>query len=435
MVFFCGVMALGFLFSVALVDEEYRSKFVHDNRLMEIFAEVEPYRNYILAISALLMVAIVLNKKLSQETVVVNHPDSKEKIPNGKLLARAARSRSSGKIPPAYPTGWYKVEYSRSLRVGDVRYIEFLGEHLVLFRGETGKAAVLDAYCPHLGANLSVEGKVVGDCIECPFHGWQFNNDGKCTHIPYTDKVPEIAKTRSWPTVEKNDAIYMFYDALGREPTWHLPDITEIYEMGYKAHGSFENYVEAHIQEIPENGSDVAHLGVLHVPFALDKWLPCISHKWTAEWKAGEAPEDHIAHIKLSQTLRLFGKELDFTKACVSIRQIGPGVVYLVIETSFGRFVIAEHVTPMQPLFQKVTHTIFGTPNLLSKLVGHILLYSFCEQFNRDVVIWNNKKYIHKPIIVKNDGNILGFRRWYSKFYPPETAENDKIPGKQDLSW
>ena len=64
-----------------------------------------------------------------------------------------------------------------------------LGEQVAVFRGQDGKAYVLDAYCPHLGANLAVGGRVVGSCIECPFHGWQFRgNDGKCTKIPYAEK-------------------------------------------------------------------------------------------------------------------------------------------------------------------------------------------------------------------------------------------------------
>ena len=58
-----------------------------------------------------------------------------------------------------------------------------------MFRGQDGKAYVVDAYCPHLGANLAVGGRVVGNCIECPFHGWQFRgNDGKCERIPYAEK-------------------------------------------------------------------------------------------------------------------------------------------------------------------------------------------------------------------------------------------------------
>ena len=58
-----------------------------------------------------------------------------------------------------------------------------------MFRGESGQVYVVDAYCPHLGANLAVGGKVEGDCIECPFHGWQYRGeDGKCVKIGYADK-------------------------------------------------------------------------------------------------------------------------------------------------------------------------------------------------------------------------------------------------------
>lgn len=57
------------------------------------------------------------------------------------------------------------------------------------FRTQDGVAHVMDAYCPHLGANLGVMGRVVGDCIECPFHGWRFRGkDGVCTHVPYASK-------------------------------------------------------------------------------------------------------------------------------------------------------------------------------------------------------------------------------------------------------
>lgn len=60
---------------------------------------------------------------------------------------------------------------------------------MAVFRGQDGEDYVVDAYCPHLGANLAVGGRVVGNCIECPFHGWQFRgNDGKCVKIPYAEK-------------------------------------------------------------------------------------------------------------------------------------------------------------------------------------------------------------------------------------------------------
>lgn len=47
---------------------------------------------------------------------------------------------------------------------------------------------MLDAYCPHLGANMGEGGRVVDDCLECPFHNWRFRGDGECHTISYTDK-------------------------------------------------------------------------------------------------------------------------------------------------------------------------------------------------------------------------------------------------------
>lgn len=65
----------------------------------------------------------------------------------------------------------------------------FAGEQFAVFRDWEGHAHVVNAYCPHLGANLAVGGRVVDNCIECPFHGWQFHGKtGRCTRIPYAEK-------------------------------------------------------------------------------------------------------------------------------------------------------------------------------------------------------------------------------------------------------
>lgn len=67
--------------------------------------------------------------------------------------------------------------------------IQCLGEVFAVFRGEDGTVNVLDAYCPHLGANMGVGGVVKGNCLECPFHGWLFDGEtGSCSHIPYAKK-------------------------------------------------------------------------------------------------------------------------------------------------------------------------------------------------------------------------------------------------------
>lgn len=66
-----------------------------------------------------------------------------------------------------------------------------------MFRGKSGKVSVVDAYCAHMGGNLAAGGRVLGDCIECPFHGWVYNQEGKCVRIPYADKGADFKNTLS----------------------------------------------------------------------------------------------------------------------------------------------------------------------------------------------------------------------------------------------
>ena len=91
-----------------------------------------------------------------------------------------------------YPNTWYVALESKELPKNGAKAFHMCGQNLVAFRGPSGAAHVLDAYCPHLGANVGIGGQVVtesgDDCIECPFHGWRFSGvDGQCKHIPNID--------------------------------------------------------------------------------------------------------------------------------------------------------------------------------------------------------------------------------------------------------
>ena len=60
------------------------------------------------------------------------------------------------RYPMPLPFGWFVVSYANELKIGDVKAVRYFGQDQVLFRGESGKAAMLDAYCPHLGAHLGL---------------------------------------------------------------------------------------------------------------------------------------------------------------------------------------------------------------------------------------------------------------------------------------
>jgi phenylpropionate dioxygenase-like ring-hydroxylating dioxygenase large terminal subunit len=61
--------------------------------------------------------------------------------------------------------------------------VRLLGEHWVLWRDEQGKACAALDQCPHRGAQLSL-GRVCQGKIECPYHGWVFDGEGRCVSIP-----------------------------------------------------------------------------------------------------------------------------------------------------------------------------------------------------------------------------------------------------------
>jgi len=227
--------------------------------------------------------------------------------------------------------------------------------------------------------------------------------------------VPIFAKTKSYPVIETCELILIYYDQDGNEPTWKPPEYPEI-ERSYRYHGKFEHQVAAHVQEIPENGADVAHLGILHGNFML-QWIPFIKHKWVSTWTAGE---DHCAHIILKQKLLLFG--IPILSADITATQTGPGLVYITLNMPFGKALIIETVTPKEALLQETSHIIFA-PRFVPRFLAKILLYFFYEQFNRDVYIWSNKTFLPNAFILKQDGNIAQFRRFYQRFYPKKVKQ------------
>ena len=134
---------------------------------------------------------------------------------------------TNGRAALPIPNGWFAVAWSKDLEVGGVKRIRYFNEELALFRTRSGEPKVLDAYCPHLGAHLAEGGRVMGETIRCPFHGWQFDGTGRCMHIPYCDRIPPKALVRSWPVVERDCMIFVWHHAEGQPPSWDVPQMTE----------------------------------------------------------------------------------------------------------------------------------------------------------------------------------------------------------------
>ncbi|RMQ47720.1 Rieske domain-containing protein [Pseudomonas cichorii] len=82
---------------------------------------------------------------------------------------------------------WWPVALSHELKAAPLA-CQLDDLPLVLFRDEDGRAAALPDRCPHRFAPLSA-GKVRDGQIECPYHGWRFAADGRCTRVPGIEYV------------------------------------------------------------------------------------------------------------------------------------------------------------------------------------------------------------------------------------------------------
>ncbi|XP_073397483.1 LOW QUALITY PROTEIN: cholesterol 7-desaturase nvd-like [Dendrobates tinctorius] len=406
--------------------------------LLRSAASSSPARSPVLLCLALLPLGLCGWRLLSRPLEVLRGPDDVGYIPErgrsrGQTASMVRRRRKKGDLPPIYPNGWYHVLDSPLLLPGAVHNVTACGEQIAVYRTLDGKVYAVDAYCPHLGANLAVGGRVVGDCIECPFHGWQFCGvDGKCARIPYAEKVPEFAKIKTWPCCDINAMIFVWYHCDRIEPTWKIPEQEEITSKKWIYQGRTEHYVNAHIEEIPENAADIAHLAFLHEPgilsgidlrYTKSRIWDFFKHTWKVRWEPEPAPNKHCSQMFLHHASVVFGKHLSLLDVDVVARQVGPGIVFLHFSHAFlGQGIILQGVTPVEPLLQKVSHSIYYQRNIPS-IVPKFILKAECIQFERDVMVWNNKKYISKPLLVKEDSAIQKHRRWYSQFYSENSPQ------------
>ena len=159
---------------------------------------------------------------------------------------------------------WYPIEFSKDITTKPKR-ARILGQDLVVYRTSSGKAQVMSDLCVHRGGAMS-GGWVEGNCLVCPYHGWQYETNGQCVKIPanYDDKaIPKRARVDSYPTVEKYDLIWAF---LGDLPEAERPPLPELPHFGdpqfKKLTGEYSWKVN--YERSLENSADIAHAPFVH---------------------------------------------------------------------------------------------------------------------------------------------------------------------------
>ena len=346
-----------------------------------------------------------------------------------------ATSKDYGLGEFAYPRGWFVIAPSDQV-TRQPQGIRFFGQELALYRGESGRAVLLDAFCPHMKANIAKnatsyvvhDGNVEGDSIRCPFHAWRFGPDGRCNEIPYHDgPIPEAAKIRAWRIEERYGMLLAWHDPEGGEPDYALPDLPEWDDPSWM-HWAPESLgaIAIHPVELLDNMADIAHFGPVH---GLGR-----------SYEEGVAYyENTIAGINLRQRQGGTHRAAPGDGILQESDGIYTGPALLFTRIRFEQ----QHIimlTAHTPVDEGVSEVVFGLmvqassnePSDADRQLAAFMLESMRAAFKQDFEIWLHKAPCPRPMQVRSDGPFDKVRDWYRQFYNPRaetSAYHQRLDG------
>jgi 3-ketosteroid 9alpha-monooxygenase subunit A len=315
------------------------------------------------------------------------------------------------------PTGWFQVAWSDEIAVGDVHTMKYFGEELVAWRAESGQLTVMNGYCEHLGAHLGYGGKVLGEVLQCPFHGWQWSQEGRNVCIPYQDRPNRGRRIRTYPVVERNESVYIWHDIERREPYFDAPDVFAAFDDGSNADGYYPQQrlyrgsLELHPQYVLENGVDFAHFKYVHstpiVPkftrHDFDEPVSFVDFTITFEGDDGQRIDDVNSGVEAING----GLGIAVTKSWGMVDNRTISAITPVDEsTSDVRFMVYIGRTPHKDPARAATKAgEFGREVI--------------RQFEQDVEIWRHQRYSDPPALATAEHQgFTAIRKWAKQFYP-----------------
>lgn len=166
---------------------------------------------------------------------------------------------------------WYVICESKEIS-NKPQSLKRLGQNFVLYRTQEGNIACFDDICTHRGVSLG-QGQIIDGCLQCPFHGFEFNQAGECVKIPANGKdarVPRRFNLRKYNTYELDDFIFIYYGEY--QENHQRPEYFDELLTGF-SYGKKKHLWNTHYSRAIEN-----QLDVVHVPFVHNKTIGRSNH-------------------------------------------------------------------------------------------------------------------------------------------------------------
>ncbi|MFF3571122.1 Rieske 2Fe-2S domain-containing protein [Nocardia jiangxiensis] len=318
--------------------------------------------------------------------------------------------------PARFARGWHCLGLVRDFSDGEPHSIQAFGTRLVVFRGADGTINVLDAYCRHMGGDLS-DGEIKGNEIACPFHDWRWGGDGRCKQIPYARRVPPLARTRAWTTLEQDGLLFVWNDPEGKKPPAEItiPRIDGAGSDEWTDWHWYTTVVNTNCREIIDNIVDMAHFFYIHGSLPTYFRNVFEGHVATQYFNGGArddlpSPEGKPKPLGTTSVAAYYGPSFMIDDLVYHFEDGDYQTVLLNCHYPID----ANSFVLQYGIIVKKSETLPADEAMATAIA---LGNSVKAGFEQDVAIWKRKARIDNPLLCEEDGPVYQLRRWYQQFY------------------
>jgi nitrite reductase/ring-hydroxylating ferredoxin subunit len=301
-----------------------------------------------------------------------------------------------------------------------------MGGELVVYRTRSGEVRAVPPYCPHLGAHLGHGGRVDGELLICPFHGFAYDTSGACVRTGYGTRPPARARLEPRPLRESSGLLLVWHGA--GEPAWTVPELDS---EGWTAPRCRRFVLRDHPQETTENSVDLGHFAIVHGYRTVRMLRDAVT----------DGPFLSTA-FAVEQPLPWSGRALAFEFETEIF-----GLGYSLVNVRVPRFDLDARLwvlpTPIDErrltlrLAASVRTGSLQLParRLADAALTQLVLYGLARGAQQDFPIWENKRYLERPALAAGDGPIGLYRRWALQFYDESPARHEEEGGVTVPRW
>lgn len=156
---------------------------------------------------------------------------------------------------------WYVAAWDHEVTEKPLGRV-LLGDPVVLYRTASGQPVALEDRCRHRRATLSL-GRVLGDRLQCGYHGMTFDTSGKCVDMPGQDNVPECQPLRAYPVVERHRWVWVWMGEAEKADPAAIPDLSWHTDPAWVTFGE-RFHVKADYQLLMDIQLDNTHARYVH---------------------------------------------------------------------------------------------------------------------------------------------------------------------------